>query len=996
VGSPDKPEPTGLDTETVYRFKRVGGWLWILSRRGLFRWRVGSPDKPELTGLNTGGVHKPFEEAGGWLWIGTDKGLFRWRVGSPDKPEPTGLDTGAVEDIKEAGGVVWIGARRGLFRWRVGSPDNPEPTGLDTRVVRDIKEAGGALWIASEYGLYQIAGAGTNWNTPIALTRKFPDTSYSDTPLHVAWAIKDYGRRTAPEIVRCRVLVYDSNGQDNKPSRVYDVPRGQLELILNPLPSGNYRIVVEATDLWGKVAKSERPLEFHIYASIWEVIGYWLALLLVVYLLVSTLAFLGLLMASHRSGPALQFLTSPWVLRFGLYYGWALRNLPPLQVFMLARYFGSARLDLEEPTHPHVPLLLARPQDTGILSIDLLNELRQERRIWITGGPGTGKTDTVGEVLRGYFTHATSTWSGWRQYGFIPVAVRLRDTLRGSLDQILVDELSRLGVTFGDEHFASSFIRSAPLLIILDGVNEARLDHRQLEAWLPDFLQTAPRARILATSQTLEGSGNLLRYEMPQITGAFARKLLCAFLGENEGNAAYAAAPPELWDGSDELTAYEVRQVAELARMQEPVPSNRTGLYRTILKAATEGVERPEDLVETLSRLAWIAWLEGRYRLPASDLPEPLTPKLLGLVLARRGGTEYEFVHELMRAYLAASWAVDYATSPVARLDDEEVWRPRPSRRNKAFFNFLAELIEDEEEMQAVAEFALEATGLRAGLLEAIQQVARRRSWVLHLSTGPERDDYLDSLCHITAAELEQVIIVLGLEPADFPFATQRARANEVFARCRRLKRLPELRERIRVFYPDAPLFERYPVPACVPTAASGVQDLCHATLLRDQDEDGWMKVGPVGGEGGTEFADQALPEGARVVGVKVRQGCWIDGIELIYRTTDGKEEGLGWHGGDGGEEKMFRLEEGEYITGMTGKAGTYIDSVAIVTNKRISETYGGDGGDHIFDLRSSCGEVTGFFGRSLRFLDRIGVLAQERLNRGAPPAEVDGRQSSV
>jgi hypothetical protein len=156
------------------------------------------------------------------------------------------------------------------------------------------------------------------------------------------------------------------------------------------------------------------------------------------------------------------------------------------------------------------------------------------------------------------------------------------------------------------------------------------------------------------------------------------------------------------------------------------------------------------------------------------------------------------------------------------------------------------------------------------------------------------------------------------------------------------------------------------------------------------------MKVGPVGGDGGTEFADQALPEGARVVGVKVRQGSWIDGIELIYRTAEGKEEGLGWHGGDGGEDKMFRLEEGEYITGMTGKFGTYIDSVAIVTNKRISESYGGDGGDDIFDLRSSCGEVTGFFGRSSRFLDRIGVLAHERLKEGAPLAEVDGRQSSV
>jgi len=51
------------------------------------------------------------------------------------------------------------------------------------------------------------------------------------------------------------------------------------------------------------------------------------------------------------------------------------------------------------------------------------------------------------------------------------------------------------------------------------------------------------------------------------------------------------------------------------------------------------------------------------------------------------------------------------------------------------------------------------------------------------------------------------------LDAADFPSTPQRARANAVFARCRQLKRLPELREQIRGFYPDAPLFERYPVP---------------------------------------------------------------------------------------------------------------------------------------------------------------------------------------
>ncbi len=144
------------------------------------------------------------------------------------------------------------------------------------------------------------------------------------------------------------------------------------------------------------------------------------------------------------------------------------------------------------------------------------------------------------------------------------------------------------------------------------------------------------------------------------------------------------------------------------------------------------------------------------------------------------------------------------------------------------------------------------------------------------------------------------------------------------------------------------------------------------------QAEDDRTKAGAVGGEGGAEFTDGAPPDGARVVGVKIRHGRWIDGIELLYKTADGKEEGLGWHGGDGGEEETFRLEEGEYITGITGKAGAYIDSLTIVTNKRRSKTYGGDGGDSAFDLRSPCGMVAGFYGRSGPFLDRIGILVSK------------------
>ena len=143
--------------------------------------------------------------------------------------------------------------------------------------------------------------------------------------------------------------------------------------------------------------------------------------------------------------------------------------------------------------------------------------------------------------------------------------------------------------------------------------------------------------------------------------------------------------------------------------------------------------------------------------------------------------------------------------------------------------------------------------------------------------------------------------------------------------------------------------------------------------------EDGRTKVGPAGGEGGDGFADMQIPKGARVVGVRIRYGLYIDGLELLYKTADGKKEGMGWHGGDSGNEETFLLEDGEFITGISGKTGEYVESLTFVTNKRKSKNYGGEGGDKTFNLQKSGEEVIGFYGRSGAFLDQIGIFVRKR-----------------
>jgi hypothetical protein len=141
-------------------------------------------------------------------------------------------------------------------------------------------------------------------------------------------------------------------------------------------------------------------------------------------------------------------------------------------------------------------------------------------------------------------------------------------------------------------------------------------------------------------------------------------------------------------------------------------------------------------------------------------------------------------------------------------------------------------------------------------------------------------------------------------------------------------------------------------------------------------------KIGAAGGNGGDAFVDNHLPKGAHVLGVKVRHGAVVDAVELLYKTAEGKVEGLGHHGGNGGSESTFLLNKGEYINGITGTTdGTHIVSIVIVTNQRKSDKFGGapNEGKDKFSYVTQGDEVVGFYGRADSFVVQLGMLAAKK-----------------
>jgi hypothetical protein len=129
------------------------------------------------------------------------------------------------------------------------------------------------------------------------------------------------------------------------------------------------------------------------------------------------------------------------------------------------------------------------------------------------------------------------------------------------------------------------------------------------------------------------------------------------------------------------------------------------------------------------------------------------------------------------------------------------------------------------------------------------------------------------------------------------------------------------------------------------------------------------------GGPGGAPFLDNDIPERARIIEVRVHAGDFVDSIQMIYALPDGRPAEAARHGGEGGRTVIFRLEPDEYIVALSGRCGTYVDSLRIHTNRRTSELIGGRGGERDFRIDVPDGnQATGFMGRAGEYLDAIGL----------------------
>ncbi|RIB08099.1 Jacalin-like lectin domain-containing protein [Gigaspora rosea] len=101
-----------------------------------------------------------------------------------------------------------------------------------------------------------------------------------------------------------------------------------------------------------------------------------------------------------------------------------------------------------------------------------------------------------------------------------------------------------------------------------------------------------------------------------------------------------------------------------------------------------------------------------------------------------------------------------------------------------------------------------------------------------------------------------------------------------------------------------------------------------------------------------------------------IKAGHYIDSITFIWSDNTVIETG-----GDGGSEHEFTLDEDEKIVGLNVRAGWHIDGIEIKTNKKSSGWIGGSGGSMRLLHVPKGHEMIGIYGSGDCYVNSLGII---------------------
>jgi hypothetical protein len=449
--------------------------------------------------------------------------------------------------------------------------------------------------------------------------------------------------------------------------------------------------------------------------SVVEAIAWWAGMCLGTVFLIANAAFF---VAARRSAKAWRVATDDSLITAPLRLAtYCLSHVPMAQVWILDLYFQRRKATLVAQT-AFLPLPLKCGDAAPENSDAVVAPPWTEKRIWIQGGSGMGKTALYRYITTAHFRESTSAIEAYEKWGCIVAAFSARDYAGGGEDtpdpSWVIDAvratLSERGLKIENDALLRRLLESGTIAVAIDGLHEAART-KSVEAFVRAFEATP----MLVTSQE-SGGEQFTTWRLPPDMQAFIDDLLRKYLGD-----AAATSVIERITSSGLRNAirsgYDVRVVSDLVRTDpahSPLPSDRIGLYAAVVRAGWPTTSK-EAMTEEQERTSAAAWRmvserkpnEDKRRLkPDVDLDKRLLDALADaperdkrpVRLVRRVGDSYEFVHDQMHAFLAARWfaQVGFTIAELKKMvAGSTIWTDTRSAR-EILWTFAAALLDNE------------------------------------------------------------------------------------------------------------------------------------------------------------------------------------------------------------------------------------------------------------------------------------------------------------
>lgn len=424
--------------------------------------------------------------------------------------------------------------------------------------------------------------------------------------------------------------------------------------------------------------------------------------------------FASLLIAARYSPIAWRVLSDPVGSKSGLWLWIIIRYSTLVQRYLFARWYKHVAKQTLQAEYLAVPIL--RSDGKTLLSDTFLATVNRSCRIWVLGRAGMGKTAMLANMREQYFAPNKSLSDQIKNYGFIPIFISLRDYVAVPVPtkspedwivEIVARELEHHKLAFGDINLLKIILKSGDFVLVMDGENEVND-----KGAIGQFAKRFPETGLVISSQTAPtmGTADYDVMSLPVDIKAVLQDLICLYLGDQEGAQVFEAVRLSTIVNAIR-SGYDVRLLADLViggLKSTEIPQTRIGLFDAML-AKLQAVDHSEYDMGALCRAAWQLWIKGQRRFESSELLSddefrPLQAQNIRIVYTLDGKT-WQFRHDEMRGFLAASWAGRFEVSPVDLFQAApEIWRISQSDQ-QLVWSFFAEMVA-EEKLIALTEWA--------------------------------------------------------------------------------------------------------------------------------------------------------------------------------------------------------------------------------------------------------------------------------------------------